>query len=198
MEKYFAAIEEKQNMISKNLNKFEADWYPVGPSNIGGRITALDYDPVNNFLYAGAAAGGIFKSTDFGISWIPKTDFLPSLSIGALVVDPVNSNGSNSLVGLRSRIYDGAVVKDSILMGADYYETKEMMNENKQLGRPNIGIGVDSVIESAIVDKNARIGTNVHIRKIDDREETENDHWVAREGLIIIPKGAVIHDNTVI
>ena len=92
MEKYFSAIEEKEKMISKNSNVLGTAWYPVGPSNVGGRITALDYDPANNFLYIGAAAGGIFKSTDLGNSWIPKTDFFPSLSIGSLVIDPANSN----------------------------------------------------------------------------------------------------------
>ena len=90
------------------------------------------------------------------------------------------------------------MLKDSVLMGADYYESKKMMNENKKLNRPNIGIGIDSVIESAIVDKNARIGRNVHIKKIDNREDTENENWVAREGLVIVPKSAVIPDNTII
>ena len=92
LEKYFKAIREKKEMVSKNSSIANAAWYPVGPSNIGGRITALDYDPVNNILYAGAAAGGIFKSTDNGNSWVSKTDFFPSLSIGALVIDPNNSS----------------------------------------------------------------------------------------------------------
>ena len=90
MEKYFKAVRDKENMISKNSSVANTSWYPVGPSNIGGRISALDYDPVNNFLYAAAAAGGVFKSTDLGNAWIPKTDFFPSLSVGALVIDPVN------------------------------------------------------------------------------------------------------------
>ena len=83
-------------------------------------------------------------------------------------------------------------------MGADYYEGKNVRDENKKLGKPNIGIGKDSVIESAIVDKNARIGSNVHIRYIADREKTENENWVARDGLIIIPKSAIIPDGTII
>ena len=90
MEKYFKAIQDKERMISKNSLLADAEWYSVGPSNIGGRITALDYDPVNNLLYAGAAAGGVFKSTDAGNTWVPKTDFFPSLSVGALVIDPMN------------------------------------------------------------------------------------------------------------
>jgi photosystem II stability/assembly factor-like uncharacterized protein len=92
VEKYYAALSEKENMLGRQSGESGNSWYPVGPSNIGGRITAMDYDPVNNIIYAGAAAGGIFKSTDFGSTWIPKTDFHPSLSIGALVIDPLNSN----------------------------------------------------------------------------------------------------------
>jgi photosystem II stability/assembly factor-like uncharacterized protein len=122
IEKYFTAIEEKQNMISKNLNTFGAGWYPVGPSNVGGRITALDYDPVNNFLYIGAAAGGIFKSTDFGNSWIPKTDFFPSLSIGALVVDPVNSNVIYCGTG-EANISTDSYAGFGMLKSTDYGET---------------------------------------------------------------------------
>ena len=105
---------------------------------------------------------------------------------------------SNSVVGLRSRISDGSTIKDSVLMGADFKETPEMREENKKLGRPNVGIGKDSVIESSIVDKNARIGSKVHIRNVTNRKDSDNENWVAREGLVIIPKDATIPDGTVI
>jgi glucose-1-phosphate adenylyltransferase len=133
--------------------------------------------------------------------------FLPPSEIHGAKLDKVlvgdgcqigDSKISNSVIGLRSRISDGSVIKDSIIMGADYYEGKNVRDENKKLGKPNIGIGKDSVIESAIVDKNARIGSNVHIRYIADREKTENENWVARDGLIIIPKSAIIPDDTII
>ena len=109
-----------------------------------------------------------------------------------------DANISNSVVGLRSRISDGSTIKDSVLMGADFKETPEMREENIKLGRPNVGIGRDSIIESSIVDKNARIGSKVHIRNITDRKDAENENWVAREGLVIIPKNAIIPDGTVI
>jgi len=105
---------------------------------------------------------------------------------------------SNSVVGLRSRISDGATIKDSVLMGADFKETPEMRKENKKLGRPNVGIGRNSIIESSIVDKNARIGSKVHIRNVINRKDAENENWFAREGLVIIPKNAIIADGTVI
>ncbi|GAB1350620.1 hypothetical protein MASR1M107_28350 [Ignavibacteriales bacterium] len=70
-----------------------AAWEAVGPSNIGGRITALVIDPADtNTIVLGAAAGGIFKSTDGGASWTPKTDQWKSLSVGAMAMDYNNPN----------------------------------------------------------------------------------------------------------
>jgi len=122
VEKYFKAIRTKEEMTSENYSVANAAWYPVGPSNIGGRITALDYDPVNNFLYAGAAAGGVFKSTDNGNSWIPKTDFFPSLSVGALVIDPNNSGTIYCGTG-EANISTDSYAGFGMLKSIDYGET---------------------------------------------------------------------------
>jgi glucose-1-phosphate adenylyltransferase len=89
-------------------------------------------------------------------------------------------------------------VQRSIIMGADYYETEQDRIENRTLGRPDIGIGASSVIEEAIVDKNARIGRRVIIRAIPNRADAEAENWVSREGIVIVPKGAIIPDGTVI
>lgn len=109
-----------------------------------------------------------------------------------------DSEVNNSIVGLRSIINSGAIISHSVLMGADYYETKQEIRENERHGRPGIGIGHGSIIEGAIIDKNARIGRNVTIRHLKDRPEMETDNWVARDGLVIVPKNAVIPDGTVI
>ncbi len=122
MDKYFKAINEKEKMINDNLQKVDANWYPVGPSNIGGRITALDYDPTNDLLYAGAAAGGVFKSTDAGNTWVPKTDFFPSLSIGALVIDPNNSGVIYCGTG-EANISTDSYAGFGMLKSTDYGET---------------------------------------------------------------------------
>lgn len=105
---------------------------------------------------------------------------------------------SNSVLGLRSIIGSNVVMRDTIMMGADLYETEEQRAENRALARPDIGVGDGSVIESAILDKKARIGKNVHIRAIADRPDAENENWVVRDGLVVVPKSAVIPDNTVI
>ena len=103
-----------------------------------------------------------------------------------------------SVVGLRSIIGAEANIQSSVLMGADYYETDVERQENRRYNRPDIGIGENAVIKGAIIDKNARIGKNVTIRYIPDRPDEETDHWVARDGIVIVPKSAIIGDGTVI
>ncbi|MCA9978268.1 MAG: glucose-1-phosphate adenylyltransferase, partial [Anaerolineales bacterium] len=109
-----------------------------------------------------------------------------------------DANINNAVVGLRSIIGSEVVIQDTVMMGADFYETNADKAENDRLERPHIGIGNGSVIKGAIIDKNARIGRNVKIRSIPNRPDEETDNWVAREGLIIVPKNAIIPDGTVI
>ena len=103
-----------------------------------------------------------------------------------------------SVIGLRSVINYGVTIQRTVMMGADFYESPDDMKENRQLDRPDVGIGPNSFIEGAIIDKNARIGSGVIIRHVPDRPEEEQDSWVSREGIVIIPKNAVVADGTVI
>ena len=105
---------------------------------------------------------------------------------------------TNSVIGIRSIIGSQVVIHNTVMMGADHYETAEQRLENRRLGRPDIGIGDGSVIDSAIIDKKARIGSNVQVRCLADRPDSENENWLVRDGLVVIPKSAVIADNTVI
>ncbi|MFO7661812.1 MAG: glucose-1-phosphate adenylyltransferase [Chloroflexota bacterium] len=103
-----------------------------------------------------------------------------------------------SVVGLRSIIGQEANIQSSVIMGADYFETERDQIENRRLGRPDIGIGPNAVIKGAIIDKNARIGKDVTIRYIPDRPDGEEEYWVARDGIIIVPKNAIVPDGAVI
>jgi len=105
---------------------------------------------------------------------------------------------TQSVIGLRCLINSQAIIRSSVIMGADYYETDTDIAENRQFNRPDIGIGKGTTIEAAIIDKNARIGSNVNIRHLPDRPDSEAENWVVRDGLVIVPKGSVITDNTVI
>jgi glucose-1-phosphate adenylyltransferase len=104
---------------------------------------------------------------------------------------------TRSIIGIRTRMDPGAVVKNSILMGADYYETLTDMENNARRGRPNIGVGPNSMIDGAIVDKNARIGANVVIRA-EGKADTDGQIYHVRDGIVIIPKETIVPDGTVI
>jgi glucose-1-phosphate adenylyltransferase len=102
------------------------------------------------------------------------------------------------VIGLRSMIRPGAKLRKVVMMGADFYESVESKAENRLINRPSIGIGSNTSIERAIIDKNARIGRHVIIRTMPDRPDEDHENWVAKEGIVIVPKGAVIPDGTVI
>jgi glucose-1-phosphate adenylyltransferase len=104
----------------------------------------------------------------------------------------------NSVMGLRSIVRAGTTIHRCIMMGADFYEAEEEREKNRDQGRPHIGVGAHSVIEGAIIDKNARIGRGVTIRYNPDRPDEEHEHWVARDGIVVVPKNAIIPDGAII
>jgi glucose-1-phosphate adenylyltransferase len=106
---------------------------------------------------------------------------------------------SDSVIGLRSVIGPGARISRSVIMGADFYEDEAGRAATRERGVPHVGIGSGSTIEGAIIDKNARIGNNVVIRPHPEViEMIEEEDYVIRDGLVIVPKNAVIPDGTVI
>jgi glucose-1-phosphate adenylyltransferase len=106
----------------------------------------------------------------------------------------------HSVVGVRTRIGQGAVIEDSLLMGADFYERAADRDKSRADGLPSVGIGDRSHIKGAIVDKNARIGAQVQILNKDHVEEggSEDGTFYIRSGIVVIPKNGVIADGTVI
>ncbi len=105
---------------------------------------------------------------------------------------------THSIVGVRSRIGNGTTVKNSIIMGADSYETAEEIGGNNQHGIPNVAIGNHCTIMNAIIDKNVRIGHNVSIINAHNLQERDEEAYNIRDGIIVVPKGAVIPAGTVI
>ena len=107
---------------------------------------------------------------------------------------------TNSVVGLRSRIAKGVRVDASFVMGADYYQTIEEMRDELQAGIPRLGIGEGTIISRTIVDKNARIGSGVRLLNEAQvsKADGENGSYYIRDGIIIVPKNAVISDGTVV
>jgi glucose-1-phosphate adenylyltransferase len=99
---------------------------------------------------------------------------------------------NDSIVGLRSQIARGVVMKKSIMMGADYYDPPG----NTLSGAIPLGIGANCYIEGAILDKNTCIGEGVIILPFPRGVDLDEDNWVVRDGIVIIPKSAVLLPNT--
>jgi glucose-1-phosphate adenylyltransferase len=102
----------------------------------------------------------------------------------------LKSEISHSIIGIRSQIAAGCVIKDSIVMGADYYD--------RERGGLPIGIGSNCHIEGAILDKNVHIGNNVTIRPFPRNTDIDHEKWYVRDGIVIIPKDVEIASDTVI
>lgn len=105
-----------------------------------------------------------------------------------------------SIIGLRSRIDKGAKIENSIVMGSDFFETVEELRTNMTRAIPHIGIGENTTIRRSIIDKNARIGRNVKLvnsRNIEKEDGADGNYFI-REGIILIPKNAIIPDGTII
>ncbi|MCE0523784.1 MAG: glucose-1-phosphate adenylyltransferase [Methylacidiphilales bacterium] len=114
---------------------------------------------------------------------------------GCIIVD---ARIEHSIIGIRSRIEAGSVIKDSILMGLDDYETPEEIQAGIARGVPPLGVGRNTHIERAIVDKNARIGDHVRISPEGKPENFDGDNYYIRDGVVVVPKGGVIRSGTVI
>ena len=106
-------------------------------------------------------------------------------------------NIDHAVIGVRSRIGADVTIKHSLVLGADEYETavEDQPGLNRQ---PALGIGDNTWIENAIIDKNARIGKNVRIRNADGVRNHDGGSFFVRDGIVVVPKSGVIPDNTVI
>ncbi|WP_414543816.1 glucose-1-phosphate adenylyltransferase [Nostoc sp. CCY0012] len=111
-----------------------------------------------------------------------------------------NCRIQHSVLGVRSRVEAGCVIEESLLMGADFYQPFVERQCSLEKGDVPVGIGMDTIIRGAIVDKNARIGNNVKIINKDNVQEAERESqgFYIRSGIVVVLKGALIPDGTVI
>lgn len=101
----------------------------------------------------------------------------------------------HSVVGIRSRIDEGTLVKNSYIMGSDYYQNLDELNHNIAHNIKNIGIGKRCFIHNTIVDKNCRIGNDVYLNGGKHLEDVNTKLYTIKEGIIVIKKGAEIPDG---
>ncbi len=111
-----------------------------------------------------------------------------------------NCRIQHSVLGVRSRIESGCVIDNSLLMGSDFYQGFGERDWTDQQNKIPVGIGADSIVRRAIIDKNACIGRNVQIinKNRVEEAERESEGFYIRSGIIVVLKNAVIPDGTII
>ena len=131
---------------------------------------------------------------------LPPTRIDDATITGSLIADGCrigkNAIIENSVIGLRSVIGEGVIVRDSVIMGADDYEVDQGDAGVRPADAPPLGIGPGSVIQEAIVDKNCRIGRGVRVvneHRIDHSDDA--DDCTVREGIPVVVKDAVLADG---
>jgi glucose-1-phosphate adenylyltransferase len=148
-----------------------------------------------------------FNFFDMAAPIYTRPRFLPASKVnGASLDHTIISDGcivnhckiSQSIVGLRYTVDAGSHITRTVLMGADYYESKESIENNLAANKPRIGIGKNTRIDTAIVDKNARIGDNCVITPHGKPENFDHPLYFIRDGIVVIPKNAVIPSGTFI
>ncbi|KAG4953425.1 hypothetical protein AAZX31_14G070600 [Glycine max] len=132
----------------------------------------------------------------------------PTKAIKCKIVDAIISHGcflsecrvQHSIVGVRSRLESGSELQDTMMMGADYYQTDSEIATLLKEGKVPIGVGENTKIRNCIIDKNARIGRNVIIANTDGVQEADRpmEGFYIRSGIVVVANNATIEDGTVI
>ncbi|SHL66389.1 glucose-1-phosphate adenylyltransferase [Flavobacterium saccharophilum] len=100
-----------------------------------------------------------------------------------------------SVIGIRSRIGEGTVLENCYVMGNDFYQDLDELNHEASINKIHVGIGENCFIQNALIDKNVRIGNNVHISGGKHLDNFTNELYSIKDGIVVIKKGAILSDN---
>ncbi|KAK8707940.1 hypothetical protein V6N13_058991 [Hibiscus sabdariffa] len=135
-----------------------------------------------------------------------KSFFDANLALTDQIVNAIISHGcflrgctvQHSVVGIRSRLESGVNLQDTMMLGADFYQTESEIKSLLENGKVPVGVGQNTKIMNCIIDKNAKIGKDVIISNSDGVEEAERpqEGFYIRSGITVIMKNATIVDGT--
>jgi glucose-1-phosphate adenylyltransferase len=146
-----------------------------------------------------------FNFFDMSAPVFTRPRWLPASKInGAQIDHAVVSDGciinhckiTNAVIGVRSVVDSGCDIQRTILLGNDYFESTESVEYNLSINRPRIGVGKNTLLHNAIVDKNARIGSDCVITPEGKPANFDHPLYYIRDGIVIIPKNGVIPNGT--
>lgn len=130
---------------------------------------------------------------------LPGARVMDSRVDGAIVAAGAtvhNCTVERSIVGLRSMVRRGSTLRRTVMMGADFFESEQEQRRSRRKKMPPIGIGPGCTIENAIIDKNARIGKGVRIVNRRKVREDDGPFYSIRDGIVIVPKNAIVPPGT--
>jgi glucose-1-phosphate adenylyltransferase len=148
--------------------------------------------------------GAPFKFYDANRPIYTHPRFLPGSRLGDCTVrEAIVADGcfldrcsiEQSIVGIRTHVGAGAVIRRSVLLGADYFEDPARVPRNHH---PHLGIGANVVLDRVIVDKNARIGDGARLVNEQRVEHADGDGYYIRNGIIVVPKDGTIRPGAVV
>jgi glucose-1-phosphate adenylyltransferase len=175
---------------------FDGYWEDIGTISAFYRTNIAMTLPLPPFNFFDAEAP-IYTRPRF----LPGSKLLDCHIQSSIITEGCILNGAtitDSIIGIRSRIDLGSRLSGVLMMGADYYQTLEEMESDSDRSYPRIGVGRNCNIRRAIIDKNARIGSGVQILNEAHQTEWDGDGYFIRDGIVIVPKNAVIPDNTIL
>ncbi len=212
---YVFSIKALEAVLSANTHDFGKDILPAALET--HKVSAFLFDgywedigTIKSFYEANLALcdeNTPFRFYDPAAPMYTRPRFLPpSVFEGGRVERTIVAEGCvvqadrviHSIIGLRGWIEKGAVVEDTIVMGADFYEVSGKREAVVAAGGVAVGIGPGASVRRAIIDKNARIGAGAVIHGSPDRPDETHPDWVVRDGIVIVAKGATIPPGTVL
>lgn len=175
---------------------FNGYWEDIGTIRAFYEANLDLASPLPKFNFFDTAAPIYTRSRHLPPSKLHGCDIDNSMVSEGCILNGIHAR--NSIIGLRSRIDAGVRIENSIIMGSDYFESIDEISSDIANGIGHLGIGQDTLIRRAIVDKNVRIGKNVKLLNLAgiDRYDDEAGRFYIRDGIIIVPKGAVVPDGT--
>jgi glucose-1-phosphate adenylyltransferase len=184
--------------INVQAHMFDGYWEDIGTIGAFYRANLDLTSKIPKFNLFDAEAPVYTRARYLPPSKIEETEISDSIISDGCIIN--GAKVTNSVVGLRSRISKGVQMDASYMMGADFYQTFEDMRNDLAKGLPRVGIGEGTIVKRAIIDKNVRIGKNARLLNEGGVMEAEglNGSYFIRDGIIILPKNAVIPDGSVI
>lgn len=198
-----ASVDFGREIIPEAIQRFNVQaylftgyWEDIGTISAFFHANMEMTRPLPDFNFFDAEAPIYTRPRFLPGSKVLRSEISQSIITEGCIINDARISGS--IIGIRSRIEHGAVVEDTLMMGADFYQTLDELADDQANNRIRIGIGENSHIRRAIIDKNARIGANVRLLNDAKIDDGEGPGYYIRDGIIIVPKNGVVPDGTVV